>query len=140
MRRIPPHALWIGNEGTLRDPRLVCDAGIKAIVELADSEAFAELPRELIRCRFPLSDGGENSEWLLKIVAQTITEFVEAEVPTLVCCSAGMSRSVCMAAAAMSLFDKTSFTQAVMQVSADGPADISPRLFEQVQNAVKAIA
>jgi hypothetical protein len=49
--------LWLGNAGDLRDARAVMAAGVEAVVELADSEQLAVLPRELVRCRFPLSDG-----------------------------------------------------------------------------------
>ena len=43
--------LWIGHAGDLRDAKSILDAGIAAIVELADSEPHAVLPRDLIRCR-----------------------------------------------------------------------------------------
>jgi hypothetical protein len=64
MRQIVGRKLWIGNAGDLRDPRAVCAAGIEAIVELADNEQLATLPRDLIRLRFPLSDGGANNGWV----------------------------------------------------------------------------
>ena len=53
MRKIVGHDLWLGNAGDLRDPRPLLAAGVEAIVELADNEPFAPLPRELVRCRFP---------------------------------------------------------------------------------------
>jgi len=63
MRQIPGRALWLGHSGDLRRPDVVLSAGIEAVVELADSEQLAPLPRELVRCRFPLSDGGDNPSW-----------------------------------------------------------------------------
>ncbi len=139
MRKIVDRELWIGNAGDLRDARSVCDAGIEAVVELADNEAFAVLPRDLIRCRFPLSDGGENAAWLLKLAAQTMTTLLESGVPTLVCCSAGMSRSVCVVAAGISLANRTPFPEALAQICDGGAADVTPYLFEQMKDAMIAM-
>ena len=99
MRRIAGRQLWIGHAGDLRDARAILDAGIAAVVELADSEPHAVLPRDLIRCRFPLSDDGNNPPWLIRLAARSVAELLQAGVPILVCCSAGMSRSVCIAGA-----------------------------------------
>lgn len=138
MRKLVNRALWIGNAGDLREPRMICDAGIESVVELADNEAFAVLPRDLMRCRFPLSDGGENPAWLLQLAARTVAACLEANVPILVCCSAGMSRSVCVAAAGVSLAERISFTQALSLVCDGGPADVSPYLFEQIQQSISS--
>jgi hypothetical protein len=64
MRQAPGRKLWLGHAGDLRDPRTILSVGTEAVVELADSEQLATLPRELVRCRFPLSDGGINPPWL----------------------------------------------------------------------------
>jgi protein-tyrosine phosphatase len=112
------------------------DAGITAVVELADSEPFAVLPRELVRCRFPLSDGGENPPWLIRLAAQTIAELVRAHVPVLVCCSAGMSRSLLLAAAGCAMAEGKALIEALGVVARTGPADVSPRLLVQVQQAL----
>ena len=72
-------------------------------MELADSERFAVLPRELVRCRFPLSDGGDNPPWLVRLAVESVTALLRASVPVLVCCSAGMSRSMCVVAGAVAL-------------------------------------
>lgn len=135
MRKVGDLLLWIGNARDLQDVRAVCDV-VEAVVELADSEPMANLPRNLIRCRFPLSDGGENPAWLLFLAATTISAFLDSKVPTLVCCSAGMSRSVCLSAAGIALSNGISLREAVSLASAGGPADISPGLFNQVQAAL----
>ena len=69
MRQVAGQGLWLGHTGDLRDPRTLLAAGIEAVVELADSEPLAVLPRELIRCRFPLSDGGVNPSTATAAVA-----------------------------------------------------------------------
>jgi hypothetical protein len=88
MRQIDGRRLWLGNAGDLRAPTKILDAGIEAVVELADSEPMADLPRHLIRCRFPISDGGDNSQALLRLAADSVAGLLRQDMPTLVCCSA----------------------------------------------------
>jgi hypothetical protein len=128
MRQVPGRALWIGHAGDLRDPRKVLSAGVQAVVELADNEPMAVLPRELVRCRFPLSDGGDNPQWLVRLAAETVAAFLRAEVPVLISCSAGMSRSPCVAAAGLALAERRAFVDCLAEVISDAPADVSPGL------------
>jgi hypothetical protein len=132
MRQIAGRALWLGNVGDLRDPRTVLAAGIEAVVELADSEPLAVLPRELIRCRFPLSDGGDNPPWLLRLAVDAVAALLRAGVPALVCCGAGMSRSVCIVAAALALVEGKQPDLALADIVGAGPADVAPGLWAQV--------
>lgn len=136
MRRIAKYGLWVGNVGDLRDAHTIIASGIEAIVELADSEPFANLPRQLIRCRFPMSDGGDNSQCLLRLAAETVATFLRNDIPVLICCSAGMSRSLCVAAAGLALVESLPLSQTLLTVSALGPVDISPGLLLQVQQAL----
>ncbi len=136
MRRVAGRTLWLGHAGDLRDPRAVLAAGIEAVVELADSEQLAILPRELIRCRFPLSDGGPNPPWLLRLAAESVAALLRAGVPTLVCCAGGMSRSVCVAAGGVALADGRSLGEALTAVVGSEPADVSPGLLAQVRDAL----
>jgi protein-tyrosine phosphatase len=136
MRQVVGYELWIGHAGDLRDVCAVLNAGIEAVVELADSEQIAALPRDLVRLRFPLSDGGDNPPWLLRLAAESVASLVRARVPVLVCCSAGLSRSVCVAACAIALAENHSLTEAMSVVVGLGPADVSPRLLCQFQQAL----
>lgn len=136
MRQVAGRALWIGNPGDTRDARMVLDAGIEAVIELADNEPMATLPREIVRCRFPLSDGGENPAWLLRMAAESVAVLLRAEVPVLVCCSGGMNRSVCIAAAGVALVDECPLADALLVIVGSGPADVSPSLFAQLQQAL----
>ena len=139
MRQIGARQLWIGNAGDLRNPRLVLDVGIEAVIELADNEPFAGLPRELVRCRYPLSDGGDNPPWLLRLAAESVAALMMADTPTLVCCSAGMSRSVCVAAGGIAIVEKRPLGEVLIEVVGSGPADVSPQLFEQLRQALSVI-
>lgn len=129
--------LWVGSAGDLWDARKVLDIGIEAVVELADSEAFSVLPRELIRCRFPFSDGGDNADWLIRLASDTVATLLKQKVPVLVCCSAGMSRSICIAAGGLTLVTGLSIMESLAVVTDSGAADVSPRLLAQLCNALE---
>ena len=132
MRAIPPYSLWLGNCRDARDPQLLRDSGIAAVVDLADIEPIAILPRDLIYCRFPISDGGDNARWLLRFAIQTVAQLLHANIVTLVACSAGMSRSPCIAAAALSLVTKQPPNQTLIQCIGTAAADVSPLLWHDV--------
>lgn len=136
MRQVTGRLLWVGHAGDTRDPRSVMDAGIEAVVELADSEPLAALPRELIRCRFPLSDGGDNPSWLLQLAAETVAALLRGRVPTLICCGCGLSRSVCVAACGVALAERCPLDEALKAVVGSGPADVSPGLLAQFRAAL----
>jgi hypothetical protein len=137
MRQIAGRKLWLGHAGDLRDVRAILSAGIDAVVELAAGEPPAVLPRELVHCRFPLTDGGENSLWLVRLAAEAIAGLIQAGVPTLVGCSAGMSRSISLAAGGLAMADGRDLREVVAEIVRNGPADVSPGLIRQVCDAVR---
>jgi hypothetical protein len=140
MRQVPGRLLWVGHVGDTRHPRPLLDAGITAVVELADSEPLASLPRELVRCRFPLVDGGGNPPWLLRLAMESVATLVRAGVPTLVCCGCGMSRSVCVAAGGLALAEGTDIGEALAIVVGLGPADVSPGLMVEMKAVIASLA
>ena len=137
MRPIAGRALWIGHAGDLAHSKEALAVGIEAIVELADNEPPAVCPRELIRCMFPLSDGGDNPPWLLRLASEAVAALLRAGVPTLVCCSSGLSRSACVAAGGIALAKRRPLPEALALVTGSGPADVSPSLLVQLQNALQ---
>jgi hypothetical protein len=138
MRLIPGRKLWLGTAGDLREPRAVLAVGVEAVVELADSEPPAPLPRDIIRYRFPISDGGENPPWLLSLAVEGVAGLIRAEVPTLVVCSAGMSRSIAVVACALATLEVRPPPEMLRQIAAGGPADVSPGLWRQLLSASPA--
>ncbi len=132
MRKVPGYPLWLGHAGDGRDARAIFDAGIVAVVDLAAEEPPAGLPRGLVYCRFPLTDGPGNPAWLLAAAVDCVANFVAAGVPTLVACSAGMSRTPAVAAAALARFRSGSLADGLTLVVAAGPADVSPGLLADV--------
>jgi protein-tyrosine phosphatase len=136
MRRILDTNLYIGHAGDLSDLPALGNFEIEAVVELADNEKFADLPRNLLRFRFPLADGDGNPPWMLRMAAETVGTLHRSGVHTLVCCSAGMSRSLCVTAAAIALGSDVSLVEAMAKVAASGPCDVSPALFAAFQTAL----
>ena len=101
MLEIHPSLLWIGHAFDIREPRPLFDAGISAVVDVAYEEPPAQLPRQLIYCRFPLNDGGGNDPKHLLQLLRIVTDFLNSSTRIIVACSAGMSRSPSVAAFAL---------------------------------------
>lgn len=133
MRPIPGFSLWLGHVGDVWEPQAVLSAGIRAVVDLALNERPAVLPRELVYCRFPLLDGAGNPPWLLRVAVETVTGLLRSGTPTLVYCGAGMSRSPCIAGAAVSLIRSCSASEGLALVTQGGPKDVAPALWREVQ-------
>jgi protein-tyrosine phosphatase len=137
MRQIENYSVWIGNAGDLRDPRAVLSTGAQAVVELADNEQLAVLPRDLIRLRFPISDSGENQPSLLRIAINSVAALIREKIPALVCCSGGLNRSICIVAAALALCEGRSYHDSLIAVTQKGPVDISPGFSNQIYEVLK---
>ena len=138
MRSISPYSLWIGNVGDVQRVANLIELGIMAVVDLAANEPVAVLPREFVYCRFPLLDGAGNERWMLRAAIETISELLRDNVPTLVACSAGMSRSPAVAAAAIARFDSRDPNECLMECVEGGPADVSPLLWRDVVEALRS--
>ncbi|QEH35978.1 hypothetical protein OJF2_45360 [Aquisphaera giovannonii] len=132
MRRLPGCSLWLGHAGDARDVPALRAAGIEAVVELAIDEAPAALPRDLARGRFPLVDGAGNPPWLLRAAVDMVALSLRANVPTLVCCGAGMSRTPAVAGAAIAMVLGCSPDEALAIAVEGGPADVSPNLWRDL--------
>ncbi len=133
MRQVPGYPLWLGHAGDGRDAQAIFDAGIVAVVDLAAEEPSAGLPRGLVYCRFPLADGAGNPAWLLAAAVDGVAHLITAGVPTLVACSAGMSRTPAVAAAALARCRGVSLAAGLTIVAAAGPADVSPGLLADLR-------
>lgn len=101
MHEIQSGLLWLGHALDVREPLPLFEAGIAAVVDVAFEEPAPQLPRQLVYCRFPLNDGGGNDPALLLQAVQTLVDVLGSGTPTLVVCSAGMSRSPTIAAFAL---------------------------------------
>lgn len=129
MRRIEPHALWIGHVGNARDAQALREAGITALVDLAINELPTTPPREMVCCRFPLDDGGGNPMWLLTAAIETTAALLRHGQRTMVFCGAGMSRSPSIAAAALALVTGRTPEDCLHEIASTGPTDVAPALW-----------
>jgi protein-tyrosine phosphatase len=136
MRHIAGHPLWVGNVDDAVDVVGLHANGILAVVDLAMNELPVILPREMIYCRFPLIDGTGNPIWLLRTAIDTVVCLVRSAVPTLVYCSAGLSRSPCIAAAALIRVHHYTVAEALALVRESQRSDVSPGLWLDVQRAL----
>ena len=132
MREIRPGRLWLGNAGDGRDPERLLRAGVVAVMNVALEEASPELPRSMIYCHFPLMDGAQGVQGVLGVTIQTLVSLLKSQVPTLVYCGAGMSRSPAVVAAALAIVEGGSPEEKLRQIVAGQPHDVSPQLWEAV--------
>ncbi len=133
MRPVVGFPLWIGHVGDVRDPRALFSTGIRAAIDLALNESPAAIPRELVYCRFPLIDGIGNPPWLLLAAVDCVANFLRYGTPTLIYCGAGMSRSPCIAAAAIARVRGCSAQEALIGVAKSGAVDVAPGLWAEVK-------
>ncbi|MFO0896334.1 MAG: dual specificity protein phosphatase [Pirellulales bacterium] len=136
MRRVPGSLLWIGHAGDGRDAQHLLAEGIEAVVQLAAEEPPLTLPRELVVCRIPLLDGADNDRERLQFAVRTVGWLLAGEVPTLVCCSAGLSRSPAVVAAALGRQRSCDPERCLGELAAEGPLDVSPGLWMQLQGVL----
>jgi len=136
VRQVLEYPLWLGHAGDARDLRGLHAAGIAAVVDLALEEPTASLTRELVYCRFPLIDGAGNPGWLLQAAVETVAHLLRRDVPTLVACGAGMSRTPAVAGAALALVRGCRLAEGLTRVSQSGVADVSPALWADIEAAV----
>jgi predicted enzyme related to lactoylglutathione lyase len=136
MRHIIPNLLWTGNAHDLKDVGAVLSHGVKAVVDLAANEPSVLYPRDIAYCRLPLNDGAENDPAILRLAVHSTVEFIKARVPILVGCSAGMSRSPAVAAAALALIERRSPDDALREITSTGPHDVAPALWADIKRIV----
>jgi protein-tyrosine phosphatase len=133
MTQIQPHALWIGHAGDGRDYARISEAGIGAVVSLAAEEPSGQPPRDLLFLRFPLVDGVGNKMPWLELAITSVANLLRLEIPTLVYCGAGMSRSPTIAAAALADRAGQSLEDCLRSVVASHHADVVPGLWDEVK-------
>ncbi len=133
MRIVIADKLWIGNARDARDLKLIHDAGIEAVVDLAANEAPAVLSRDITYCRIPLVDGDGNSAELLRLAVNTTAQLAQDGVPTLVACSHGMSRSPTIVAFAVARLQDITAMEATVLTG----GSISPAMWQVTELAMR---
>ena len=135
MRNVTPNLLWIGNAMDVNDLKQIYDAGIEAIVDLALNEKPAVLSRDLIYCRLPLNDGGSNPTQHLRAAVDCVESLISKSIPTLVVCSAGMSRSLAITAFALARYRGAKALETLVDLASGHPHDVSPVLWDDICQA-----
>lgn len=137
MRPVHGYPLWIGTARDARDVRKVLDAGIEVVVDLAVEEPPATLTRELTYLRFPLIDGGGNPTWRLIAAASTLDVLIRQAIPTLVCCSGGLSRSPAITALGLCFAtDQRAPDMLLRKVQSGVASDVHPALWNDIMRCV----
>jgi hypothetical protein len=133
MQEIVPGRLWLGNAADARNIEGVLQAGVLAVIDLAIEQLIPMLPRSIIYCRFPVIDGQQDSQVILRAAIETVAMLVTMEIPTLVCCGAGMSRSPAVVAAATAIVYGGDPDDRLREVVTGHPHDVSPQLWQSVR-------
>lgn len=132
MNQVLPHGLWLGHARHGENFQDIFAAGIRAVVYLSAEEAPVVGPRELITCRFPLLDGAGNRSELIFLAMSTVATLLKLHVPTLVCCSMGISRAPAIAAAGLALLHSLPPEECLKRVVEHHTTDISPGFWNEV--------
>jgi protein-tyrosine phosphatase len=140
MNQIQPYLLHVGHMGDAQDFKGLFDEGIRAVVQLAWEDAPLMLPRELIICRFPLTDGPGNRPELIRLAIATVVHLLREQVNTLVCCDSGVSRAPAIAAAALARFTLKPLSECLQEVTRHRHADVHPALYEHIDGIMKTCA
>ena len=122
-----------------RDLRLLYDNRIAAVVDLAVNEPSAQLARDRIYCRIPIIDGDGNSNAIIETAVRCVVTLIEKELRTLIACSACMSRSPAIAAAAIALVTKQLPDDCLTAIIPGAPHDVSPTLWSVVKTVYNEI-
>ena len=109
-------------------------AGI--LLDLAASDPPPTITRDLAYIRCPLLDASGNSPWLVCMAVETVWRLLHANVPTLVYCSAGMSRTPAVVAAAIALETNRPLADCLREITVNVPHDVSAGLIGDVQSAL----
>ena len=123
---IIPSRLWIGNVGDARDVRSILNLGVEAVIDLACNELPVKVPRDIVYLRLPIVDGTGNPPQLLQLAVETTAHLIASGMPTFVFCSAGVSRSPAIVAAAIATAEHSSLDDTLKRIGAMMPHDVLP--------------
>ena len=133
MRPVLKDVLWIGNAIEARDYANLIALGITTIVDLADNEPSATPPRDMVLLRLPISDDGQNDNQRLRFAIDSIARLVQSRgEKILVACSAGLSRSPAIVAAALHLLGRGTLKECLEYVCRNAHCDVSPGLWNSI--------
>lgn len=136
MHHIEPFSLWVGHAGDGRNPKALCDEGLEAVVQLAIEEPLPILPRDVLLFRIPIVDGDGNDPVRLHLVVDLVSRLLQQGLATLVCCSAGASRSPAVAALALARITGRTPVDCLTIIRDQHPTDVSPGLWNELLDSI----
>jgi protein-tyrosine phosphatase len=139
MTRISSYSLWLGHAGDGRDYPAAHREGIRALVQLAAEEPPDSPPRDFLYSRFPIMDGHANDCDVLILAVNFVADLLRLEVPTLLYCSAGLSRSPALAAVALALHTDRGLDACLRKVAQCRRVDVSPGLWSYLHEVFDVI-
>ncbi|MBL4883737.1 MAG: dual specificity protein phosphatase family protein [Planctomycetaceae bacterium] len=126
-------SLWIGNAFGARNLTGVYELEIEAIVDLAIEEPPVSLSRDLVYCRIPIVDGAGNSTGRIRFAVDSVIKLITLGIPTLVACSAGLSRSPAIVAASLAVHENIDIRKSLANITESGPCDVHPGLLLDIE-------
>jgi len=139
VRELIPKRLWIGNAADARSRENIFSNAVASVVDLAIDESPALTPRETIYFRAPLNDSSNNGAATIRLAVNTLATLLGEGIPTLVCCSAGMSRSPTIAAIAIAVAEQSPPNTILAKYFSDASHDVSPGLWNSAVEACKEL-
>jgi len=133
MRQVTGTLCWIGTARDCHSFREILDQGIQAVIQLAAEEPAVQLPRELLLFRIPLIDGAGNAIVTLRLAIDLVGQLIAARIPALLSCSAEMSRSPAILAAAIAQVEDADIDNCLKRVVGIGPSEVSPSLWNEIR-------
>ncbi len=130
--------MWFGSIGDARNAVQIHEMGVEAVV-LLSTDLTDPPARDTVVCRVPLVDGEGNASWRLQLAIDAVASLVSGDVPTLVCCSNGMSRSPSVIAAALVKIDGIAADDQLKRLLVGRAADVSPGLWRDIRRTVDQI-
>ena len=125
--------LCVGDAISARNLKTIYEHEFAAVVDLALNEPPAVLGRDVIYCRFPLSDDDSNRDEVVAAAIVCLCGLIRQRLKVLVACSAGMSRSPVIAAASIAMTTGDELGETLLRVVAQGPHDVSATFLTSVE-------
>ncbi|WP_338741925.1 dual specificity protein phosphatase [Haloplanus salilacus] len=137
MRHRLTDTLHVGDRAAARDVEALSDAGITAVLRLTHGTPPA-YPDSLTVVSRPLVDGPRNDLSNFRAAVDRLTALLDADETVLVHCSAGSSRSVAVAVAALARRNGTDVETALDRLQSAHPdADPHPALVDHARRVVE---
>lgn len=132
--------IWIGSwqDGQWRP----IPPGVTAVFNVAKDLTSRkwDAGEDVMLCQIPLTDGGNNSDRMIKTSIEVLLSLLEDGHKVLVHCHVGKSRSVSVVAAALALTTGVTFDEAVVQIREKRSiAEPAPGLRELMLRAISTL-